>query len=234
MLIASAGALGLAGLPHCAAMCAAPCAAACGGAPADLRGRALAFQLARLLGYAAAGAVAASSVGALAALSQWSPALRPVWALFHALVLALGLWFLWQGRQPAWMGQLGRVPQSQTVTVAAAAPGGWQRMQGPMRAAAAGAAWVAWPCGLLQSALLVASLANTALGGAAAMAVFALASSGGLLAGPWLWARLRRGGRGGWSEAALIRVSGLLLVLGSGFALGRGVWHQIAAYCGWA
>jgi hypothetical protein len=230
MLIASASALGLAGLPHCAAMCAAPCAAACGGASADFRTRTLAFQLARLAGYATAGAVAAGSVGALASLSQWSPALRPVWALFHALVLALGLWFVWTGRQPAWMGQWGRVP----AAVPASVPQGWQRVQGPARAAAAGAAWVAWPCGLLQSALLVASLANSAAGGALAMSGFALASSAGLVSGPWLWARLRRGGRGAWSEAALIRASGLLLVLGSGFALVSGVWHQVAAYCGWA
>jgi sulfite exporter TauE/SafE len=230
MLIASASALGLAGLPHCAAMCAAPCSAACGGASADFRARAVVFQVARLAGYAVAGAVVAGSVGALAQLSAWSPALRPVWALFHALVLALGLWFVWQGRQPAWMGSLGRAPAPAS---ASAPPQGWQRMQGPARAAAAGMVWVAWPCGLLQSALLVASLANTAAGGALAMAGFALASSAGLVAGPWLWARLRGGGRAGWSESILIRVSGALLVLGSGFALGQGVWHQVAAYCGW-
>ncbi len=230
MLIASASALGLAGLPHCAAMCAAPCAAACGGAPGDFRIRAWAFQLARLAGYAAAGAVAASSVGALAALSQWSPALRPVWALFHALVLVLGLFFIWQGRQPAWMSQLGRQPAVATASV----PQGWQRVQGPARAAAAGAVWVAWPCGLLQSALLVASLANSAAGGSLAMAGFAVASSAGLVAGPWLWARLRGRGPAAGAERALVRVSGVLLVAGSGFALGRGVWHQVAAYCGWA
>lgn len=230
MLIASAAALGLAGLPHCAAMCAAPCAAACGGAPAEFRTRAVAFQVARLAGYATAGAVAAGSVGALAALSQWSPALRPVWALFHSLVLVLGLWFVWSGRQPAWMGQWGRAP----VPVQAPAPQGWQQVRGPARAATAGALWVAWPCGLLQSALLVASLANTAAGGALAMAGFGLASSAGLMSGPWLWARLRGGNAGKWSESALIRASGVLLVLGSGFALVRGVWHQIAAFCGWA
>ena len=230
MLIASASALGLAGLPHCAAMCAAPCAAACGGAPAEFRTRAIAFQVARLAGYATAGAVAAGSVGALAALSEWSPALRPVWALFHSLVLVLGLWFVWAGRQPAWMGQWGRTP----MPVQGPALQGWQRMRGPVRAASAGALWVAWPCGLLQSALLVASLANTAAGGALAMAGFGLASSAGLGSGPWLWARLRGGGAGRWSESALIRASGVLLVLGSGFALVRGVWHQIAAYCGWA
>lgn len=230
MLIASASALGLAGLPHCAAMCAAPCAAACGGAPGEFRARAWVFQVARLVGYAAAGAMAAGSVGALASLSQWSPALRPVWALFHALVLVLGVWFIWQGRQPAWMSNLGRMPAAPTPSL----PQGWQRVQGPARAAAVGAVWVAWPCGLLQSALLVASLANTAVGGALAMAGFALASSAGLVAGPWLWARLRSGGPSRWSERALIRVSGVLLVAGSAFALGRGVWHQVAAYCGWA
>lgn len=230
MLIASASVLGLAGLPHCAAMCAAPCAAACGGAPGEFRARAWAFQLARLAGYATAGAVAAGSVGALASLSQWSPALRPVWAMFHALVLVLGVWFIWQGRQPAWMSNLGRTPAAATVSL----PQGWQRVQGPARAAAAGAVWVAWPCGLLQSALLVASLANSAAGGALAMAGFALASSAGLVAGPWLWARLRGSGPAGWSERTLVRVSGLLLVAGSGFALGSGVWHQVAAYCGWS
>ncbi len=180
--------------------------------------------------YATAGALAAGSVGALVSLSQWSPAMRPVWALFHAGVLSLGFWFLWQGRQPAWMSRLGRAPIQESTDL----PQGWQRMQGPLRAGAAGALWVAWPCGLLQSALLVAALANTPAGGALAMAGFALASSAGLMAGPWLWARVRQGGAAKLSEVGLIRVSGVLLVLGSGFALGRGVWHQVAAYCGWA
>lgn len=107
-------------------------------------------------------------------------------------------------------------------------------MQGPARAAAVGAVWVAWPCGLLQSALLVASLANTPTGGALAMAAFALASSAGLMAGPWLWAQMRSGRLGGLTEVRLVRASGLLLVLGSGFALGQGVWHQVAVLCGLA
>ena len=222
-LIASAAVLGLAGTPHCAAMCAGPCAAVSG------RGRAgaVAFQIARVAGYAAAGAVAAGSVGALAALSQFSPALRPLWATLHALILVLGLWLVWQGRQPAWMGRLGRVP-------APASGGAWQPMAGPLRAAAAGGLWVAWPCGLLQSALLVASLAGTAAAGAGAMAAFALASSGGLVAAPWIWQRLRQGGAGPGTERLLVRAAGALLAAGSAFGLGHGVWHQVAAYCGLA
>ena len=221
----SAALLGLAGMPHCAAMCAAPCAAACGPG----RAGAVAFQLARVASYAAAGAVVAGSVGALAALSQLSPALRPLWVVLHALILVLGLWLLWQGRQPAWMGAIGRMP-------APAAPlaGGWQTMKVPLRAAAAGSLWAAWPCGLLQSALLVASLAGSAAAGAGAMAAFAVASSAGLLVGPWAWQRLRQGSGRAAIEQALVRIAGALLVLGSGFALGHGVWHQVAVYCGWA
>lgn len=231
-LIASATLLGLAGTPHCAAMCAAPCAAVSGRRRAGV----WAFLAARLAGYAAAGAVVAGSVGALAAWSQLSPALRPVWAAVHAGVLVLGVWMVWQGRQPGWMAGIGRVPaMSSSVS---APPGGWQPVRGPLRAAAAGGLWVAWPCGLLQSALLVASLAGSAAAGAGAMAGFALASSAGLVAAPWVWRRLQPSGGSALAHAgterALVRGAGALLVMGSAFALSHGVWHQVAVYCGWA
>jgi hypothetical protein len=79
------------------------------------RGRGLrrwAFRLGRLspgagAGYAAAGAVA-SSVSALGELGQLSPALRPLWGLAHMAALALGIWLLLTGRQPAWLDRLGR------------------------------------------------------------------------------------------------------------------------------
>ena len=126
-LLFSAMALGLAGIPHCAAMCAAPCAALTGrgvGGPA-----AWAFHGARLVSYALAGAIAAASVGALAGLAQWSPMIRPLWTLLHAAALTLGLWLLWHGRQPVWLESLGR------GSARAAVPAqGWQRVQGPVRA----------------------------------------------------------------------------------------------------
>jgi len=236
-LIASAALLGLAGTPHCAAMCGAPCAAVVGPRRNGLL-RLWLFLLARAAGYAAAGAVAAASVDALASWSQWSPALRPLWAALHLAVLVLGLWMLWQGRQPGWMSAIGR---SAAMPSASTAAGAWQPVRGPLRAAAAGGLWVAWPCGLLQSALIVASLAGSAAGGAAAMAGFALASSAGLVAAPWVWRWLQRGpvGRGpvqaqAASGEALVRAAGALLVLGSAFALGHGVWDQVAAFCGLA
>ena len=220
-LVASAALLGLAGTPHCAAMCGAACTAVIGRAG----GSAPAFHVARLLGYAAAGAVAAASVGVLATLGQWSPALRPLWTLVHAGALALGLWLLLTGRQPAWMERLGRSGR------APAAPGGWQRISGPARAGLAGSVWFAWPCGLLQSALLVASLANTPAGGAAAMAAFAGCSGLGLSAAPWLWQRLGGGAAAGGAAPWAVRGAGLLLAVGSAWALGHGLWTQVMAYC---
>ncbi len=225
-LIASAAMLGLAGTPHCALMCGAACAAATGRAGASGQGTASAvwaFHLGRAASYAAGGAVAAGSVGALAALAQLSPALRPVWTLLHAAAFGLGLWLLWQGRQPAWMAHIGRRPKS-TVALA----GGWQRIKLPVKATSVGAMWVAWPCGLLQSALLVSAMSNTVWGGATAMASFALASSGGLLLAPWAW---RRWGRSEAAQSGATRVAGGLLAGASAWALGHGLWGQVAAYC---
>jgi sulfite exporter TauE/SafE len=226
-LIGGAALLGLASTPHCAAMCAAPCAAVVGRGPGAARSQLL-FQAARVAGYAVAGGIAAASVGAAEALAQLSPALRPLWVLLHGAMLVLGLWMLWQGRQPAWMAGIGRVPVE----------AGWAPVQGPvarpgrqLKAAAAGSAWVAWPCGTLQSALLLASLTGHAGSGAAAMGAFAVLSSAGLVAAPWIWQRL--GAQAG-REALLVRAAGLLLALGSVFALGHGIWHEVLVWCGLA
>jgi len=221
-LIGAAALLGLAGTPHCALMCGAACTAATGhgGARASL-----VFQAARLGGYAVAGALVATGVGALAALAQFSPALRPLWTLVHAAALGLGLWLLWCGRQPAWMSALGRAPAPRPAT-----PAGWSPLQMPVRAAVAGSAWVLMPCGLLQSALLMAALTETAPSGALAMAGFAAASSPGLLLAPWIWQRLDRQDGLRWN-GWLTRAAGLMLVGASSWALGHGLWQRVAAYC---
>jgi len=205
-------------------MCSAPCAAAIG------RGgwrAGLAFHLARLAGYALVGGLAASSVAALATWSQLAPALRPLWVLLHAAAGALGLWLLVMARQPGWMSNLGRVPSP-------AAEGGWQPMAAPLRAAASGSLWVAWPCGLLQSALVVAAMASQAWNGAAAMAGFALASSPGLVLGPWVWRHMMRDGDGAAWERWMARGAGAMLLVMSAWALGHDVWHQVAMFCGLA
>jgi sulfite exporter TauE/SafE len=101
-------------------------------------------------------------------------------------------------------------------------------MRGPARSAALGGAWVLLPCGLLQSALLVAALASDAVGGALVMAVFALASSLGLLIVGAAWQRAIA------TPAALrwaVRLAGVMLAAASAWALGHGLWLRIAAYC---
>lgn len=222
--------MGLAGAAHCLAMCAAPSAAgvrACGGTP---RVGWLAFHGGRILGYMLAGGLAAASVGAVSRWSELSPALRPVWAVAHVAALALGLWLLVRGRQPAWLERLGRSAPVPTRPDAQ----GWQRMRGPVKAGGLGLAWVAWPCGLLQSALVVAALANDAIGGATVMLVFALVSAPALGVAPWLWAR--------WSatsgrtlsagvQAGAIRLAGALLAGASAWALGHDALGRLVAYC---
>lgn len=226
-LLLSAVLMGLAGTPHCLAMCGAACAAASGG-PRGL----LPFHLGRALAYMAAGAVVAASVGSLAALGQAVAALRPLWTLVHVAALALGLYLIWRARQPAWMERLGTV----RVATVSHRGGRWQAMQGlvrgPVRSAGLGLAWVAWPCGLLQSALLVASLANSPVQGALVMGGFAGASAAGLLLGPALWFRWAGGRTASWLSAGLaVRLAGLALVLASAWALGHGLWLRFAAWC---
>jgi sulfite exporter TauE/SafE len=95
-------------------------------------------------------------------------------------------------------------------------------------ATASGLLWFAWPCGLLQGALLVAALANTPLGAASAMAAFALASSPGLLLAPALLRKLlARPGRDTWA----VRLAGLMLVAASSWALLHGLWDRVVAWC---
>ncbi|MFO1220994.1 MAG: sulfite exporter TauE/SafE family protein [Burkholderiaceae bacterium] len=226
-LVMGAALLGLAGMAHCTAMCGAACIAVGGAAgPWGSAG----FQLGRLASYSAAGAVASASVGTLGRLGQWSPALKPLWIAVHVVALGLGVWLLLRGAQPRWVSEL-------AVLGRARAPGGVQAIQwsGPRqgaRSGLAGLAWVAWPCGLLQSALVMASLANTALAGAMAMAAFALVTSIGLLAGPWLLRSAARFATDGDSmRRMLTRASGLLLVLTSGWALGHGLWQRLIDLC---
>jgi sulfite exporter TauE/SafE len=215
-LIGSAALLGLAGMVHCAAMCGGACAAL------TAKRGAAGFQLARVASYAAGGALAAASMSFLGQWSQISPALRPFWTLLHVAVLAWGVLLLWRGQQPAFLEPMfSKAP-------ALAAAGGWQPMRGPGKAVVAGGLWVAMPCGLLQSALLLAAMANGPIGGALAMAAFAVTSAGGLVLAPWAW---RRWGHDPRTQARAMRLAGLMLVLASGFALLHGSSTAFAAFC---
>lgn len=181
------------------------------------------FAAGRLLGYGVGGAVVAASVGSLAMIASAAPVLRPLWTLMHLAVLGLGLWLLVMGRQPPWWTALGQ-RKSENVAVAA----GWQRVAAPLRATALGSVWVALPCGLLQSALLVAALANTPLQGAMAMGAFAATSSLGLLLPASLWARRASGVL---AVPWVVRASGALLAAAASGALFHDLWVRAAAWC---
>ena len=207
--------MGLVGGPHCLAMCGAPCAAVAssGGVRATAG-----FQLGRLLGYASLGAVAAASVQSLGWMTTQSAALRPVWTMFHVAALLLGLVLLAQARQPVWLESGARRIWQRARAVGAG--------RGPV---VLGALWALLPCGLLYSALLVAAMAGDPLSGALVMAAFALGSAITLIAGPWLWLKLRGASpeHGAWG----IRLAGLALALSSGAVLWMGLVHGAAPWC---
>jgi hypothetical protein len=98
---------------------------------------------------------------------------------------------------------------------------------------ATGALWTFMPCGLLYSALLVASLSGGPLAGALSMALFALGSAVSLALAPALLARLQQAGnrlRQDWGT----RAAGALLVLVAAWALWMDVAHKVAVWCGLA
>jgi sulfite exporter TauE/SafE len=211
--------MGLVGGPHCVAMCGAACAGI-GRAAGDQGTRALlTFQFSRMMGYALVGAFAAGSVQGLAWLGTNTAVVRPVWTMFHVAALLLGAVLMWQARQPAWIETLGQ-------NVWRKARPALVRM-GPRAPMVLGVAWALMPCGLLYSALLVASLSANALEGAAIMALFSLGTSISLTAGPWLLLRLRQAGTGAWG----IRLAGLALAATSGWALWMGITDPTGLWC---
>ncbi|HNZ89819.1 MAG TPA: sulfite exporter TauE/SafE family protein [Acidovorax sp.] len=233
--------MGLAGGPHCLAMCSAPCGAIIGqGAVSPtasgtcsavsqpvqwfsrggMHRRLLAFHLGRLSGYAGAGALAALAMDSLAWLTQQTMALSPVWTLMHVAVMAWGLMMMVQARQPAWVEQAGRMA--------------WRRVQpfvhAPGGLVVTGGLWALMPCGLLYSALLVAALSGGPLQGAVTMVLFGVGSGLWLVGGPWVWSRLRsriNAVRASWGT----RLAGALLVGVAGWALWMDLVYKPSLWC---
>jgi sulfite exporter TauE/SafE len=210
--------MGVAGGPHCVAMC--------GGACAYIQQNQtkqfdyLIFQLGRICGYASLGAVAAYSVKSLAWVSEQTATLHPLWTFFHVLVLVWGLMLLLLARQPIWADKVGK--------------GIWARLRqaaGPSKGVfLTGMLWVLMPCGLLYSALLVASLQANPVNGAISMATFAAGSSISLILAPQLWLKLKSGIS--WlTDATSMRLAGLLLTLVSATAIWMDLTHQVKIWC---
>jgi sulfite exporter TauE/SafE len=208
--------MGLAGGPHCVAMCGAACAGM-GQVAGVHQNRALwSFQGGRWLGYSLMGGLAALSVQALGWLTVESAALRPVWSMLHVAAVVLGLLLVWQAKQPVWLDQ-----SAQQL---------WGKIRrfngnaGKLAPLVVGVLWAFMPCGLLYSALMVAALTGTALEGGLTMACFALGSGVSLGLAPWLLLKLKTIGDGAWG----IRLAGLALASTSGWALWMGLAHNQA------
>lgn len=211
--------MGLVGGPHCVAMCGAACAGI-GRAAGERSTQALwSFQFSRMIGYALFGAFAAGTVQGLALIGTNTIAIRPLWSMFHAAAFVLGVALIWRARQPAWIENLG-----QSV---------WRKARPVLNRLGAkapfilGVAWALMPCGLLYSALLVASLSANAWEGALIMALFSIGTSVSLTAGPWLLLRLRGAQSGSWA----IRLAGLALAATSGWALWMGITNPTGLFC---
>ena len=210
--------MGLAGGPHCIAMC----GATCNGIQKAHNGNynLWKFQAGRLIGYTSLGAIAAGSVKSLAWFSNQTLALHPLWTFFHVLVLSWGLMLFAYARQPIWADNFSRqiwrnVNQLSQVT------GGVM---------VTGMFWAFMPCGLLYSALLVASLNATPLNGALTMAAFAIGTSISLMLGPWIWLKLQRGGKY-INENASMRIAGLLLSAVAGWAIWMDLMQSVKIWC---
>ena len=228
-LVASALLMGVAGAPHCAAMC----GAAFGAVATPARnGTALANTVAlhggRLLGYAAGGAAVAAVVAVFArsASQRRGCARSGLWFMSAQSCLAVAsLVRAHAGLAVArWCRPSGAASAAQPIHL-------HRRLPAAGRAGVIGACWVGMPCGLLQSALLVAALASDPAQGALVMSAFAVASGLGLWFGPQLWHRLRAGARGEQAAAFSVRLAGALLAGASLFALGHGLGSAIEALC---
>jgi sulfite exporter TauE/SafE len=179
-LLITAFLMGLAGIPHCAAMCATPCAMA---APQGLPLRAL---LGRSTGYALLGALAAGATAVLSSWSRTSAVLQPFWVMLLAASALLGVWMMWWGAVPQVLQNHGlagyRSMQRWVARHEHLVSVRWLARCLPF---VLGAAWAALPCGLLYGAVTIAALAPHAAQGALVMLAFSLPGAWAL----WWWPR---------------------------------------------
>ncbi len=211
--------MGLAGGPHCIAMCGAACAGI-GQAAGDRRTSAMwLFQVGRILGYSAMGALAAASMQGLGWMTVQSAALRPVWTMFHVAVLMVGLVLMVNAQQPIWLEQAGKKLWHAARSLVVS--------RGLSGTLVLGVVWTFLPCGLLYSALLVAGLTGRAIDGALVMGLFAVGTSVSMMLGPWLWLRFGSNSNGDWG----VRLAGLALAASAGWALWMAYAHDEAPWC---
>ncbi len=239
-VIATAFVLGLAGGPHCVAMC------GCIFNGLSKRGDAtilraqrsmmdaqqLALHAGRLTSYVLAGIVANISLGSLRNLAIYSAALKPLWTMTLLAAALLGLSLVIYARQPLWMESATR-RMSVSINHALQAASPRFNTQGATQRYVAGLAWALLPCGLLYSALMVTALANDVVSAALAMAAFAIGSGVSLQVWSFLWQRsqsINTSARD-WQAKIGTRLAGAALAVFSVWAIAHGLIQGTQAWC---
>jgi sulfite exporter TauE/SafE len=237
-LLLSAFLMGLAGGPHCLAMCGSACMGMTRWPGQSAMRHLVLFQTGRLIGYASLGAVAAVSMNAVGWLASETPVLRPVWRMMHVAAVLWGLWLIWHAEQPLWLSRTANAIWK-VVSRHAGRPDSHS-----LSTLWLGMAWALLPCGLLYSALLVAAFTPGPLQGALVMAAFALGGGLALTVLPWLWSHFNNGSLHGgqvaihWNTTPIknpahwgTRISGLLLAVTAGWGLWTGLTHTASPWC---
>ncbi len=227
-LLLTAFVMGLAGGPHCIAMC----GAACGAMQSPTSARTIpirlvqttpwSFYLGRMLGYGLLGALAAQSLRGLAWLSSQSQVFQPLWTFSHTLIFAWGFLLLVTGKQPQWAVQRAQLVWS------------WirQRTQhAKLGYLITGMVWALLPCGLLYSAVMLASLQSQWLQGALVMMAFAIGSATVMAIAPVLWRAGQQALPSWMQETTGMRISGIMLITLSLIALWMDVMHHDKLWC---
>lgn len=221
--------MGLAGGPHCLIMCGAACGAM-QHKPQSAKHFPVrvmqtvpwSFYLGRMIGYATLGAIAASSIQALAWLSSKSGVFQPLWTFSHTMIFAWGLLLVITGQQPGWA-----VQGAQQVWA-------WIKQHThhvKFGYLLTGMVWALLPCGLLYSAVMLASLQSYWLQGALVMIAFSLGSACVLALAPILWKTSQQTLPAWFSEAYGMRLSGMILLIFSVVALWMDVVHHDKLWC---
>jgi uncharacterized protein len=239
-LLFSALLMGIAGGPHCLAMCGAGCMGISRWPGQSAWRNLWLFQTGRLMGYASLGAVAAVSMNSLTWLAGQTALIHPLWSMMHVTAVLWGLWLVWRAEQPVWINRLGETLWRRLSHHAHTQP---HHLWSPLWL---GMVWALLPCGLLYSALLVAMFTAGAIQGAMVMAMFALGGALVLTVVPWLWSHWgQRHHTIEWQWNKRVdskvfvwhtghlgtRVSGVLLAVTAAWGLWTGLTHASSPWC---
>lgn len=177
-LLVTAFLMGLAGIPHCTAMCGSACAAVF---PKGLSAWTL---FGRAIGYACLGVVAATAAGLVSRWGQQIAMVKPLWMMAQLAMVMLGGFMLLRGFIPERVDQAGKGLYLRMRASWQVRSANWPPLLRDAWPLLAGLAWALLPCGLLYAALMVAALASRPWQGGLVMLAFAVPSALGVWAAP--------------------------------------------------